>query len=666
MAIMSVEQVPFKKYLIRVLETEHFRVFRQPQNFCFLDKLNLVVFGPNKSGKTCFIDSLEVGLSPVGILSRFGKSENADQNKAGQEAIVNHRSAKEGKKAKVRLELGGREKGDTDKFEIVQVVGDATESTSDAISTLYSKIPAPSIIRGEELQSFVTEWKMTRRFEGVEKWKQHQEAYQLLNLYNGIVDSTKNELNLSLERNAEMVEELASVTNQKVSEFSEPIILDFINTVLLSQFDPPLQLIKFTRTDPTYQNLKSNLSGSNISIKDGSTQFGKILEKEQQEMLSKVDEMFDLYEDFVGLKDRIKELELELEDYEFEVNTHSELTKKLTEEVIEKLHNPMNEYYQYIQGGIDHTIYLRVVSDKKTGKEGFNLAIDVAPNRKGVIPSAYLTTSEMHSFALAFHLASIVQFNPEVPIIILDDVIMSYDEESRNRITALIAEKFPEHQFIITSSDRPFCEILKSRVGEKDWKFVQIVGFDPNYGPIFSDLKPTDELMQDLWSQGLSALWLMRIDLEQYFKKLLKGLGIKMKILDDAFKSNYGLGDMIDAFKNYVKEHQIEIPKLQNIQVKTLDYISNLLLENSGAHGYNKANGVISKGDEEQRWTDVKEFKALMTCKTCKMPTEFRHRQKESVAKCPIVCKACDNPLVFIERESVQEQNKVSTDVNPK
>ena len=102
-----------------------------------------------------------------------------------------------------------------------------------------------------------------------------------------------------------------------------------------------------------------------------------------------------------------------------------------------------------------------------------------------------------------------------------------------------------------------------------------------------------------LWNQGLSALWLMRIDLEEYFKKLLKELGIKMKILDDEFKSNYGLGDMTDAFKNYVNVHQIEIPKLNNIQVRTLDYISNLLLENSGAHRYNRAYGVFSKSDEE-------------------------------------------------------------------
>ena len=645
-----------EKFEIRVLETEHFRVFRQLQSISFKDKRNLVVFGPNKSGKTCLIDTLEVALSPEGFLSRFGKSENMEQNQAGQGAIVNYRSDKEGKKAMVRLELGFRDDKNT-RFELVRVVGDADASTSNLGSAFYSKIPALLIIRGEELQSFVTEWKLTRRFEGIEKWKQHQQNFEKLNQNNRLLHVAKNELNFALANYSELFEELTRITNRKVTEFGELDILEYINGELLSEIEPGLKLAKLVRTDSAYQNIKSVLSGSNSSGKHGTTQRVKSSDNKLQAILSKVDEMFDLYEDFKDLQGNIEKVNRGLEKYESLVNTYSEQLKKNVEQIVELLHAPMNEYYQYIQGGIDHTIYLRVVSDEKTGMEGLNLAIDVAPNRKGVLPSAYLTKSEMHSFALAFHLASIVQFNSEVPIIILDDIVMSYDEESRNRITALIAEKFPEHQFIITSSDRPFCEILKSRVSTDDWKFVEIVGFHPDYGPFFSDFKPTEEQIQNLWSQGLSALWLMRIDLELYFKKLLKGLGIKMRILDDTFKSNYGLGEMITAFNNYVEVHQIEIPKLRNIQVETLEYISNLLLENSGTHGYNKANGVISKGDEEIRWKDIKEFKALMTCKTCNVPTTFRHmkegeqvaKSKEgSVARCPIVCKACNKPLEFV------------------
>ena len=109
MAKVQSEEVPSKEYIIKMLEIEHFRAFRQPQSFCFQKKPNLVVFGPNKSGKTCLIDSLEVGLSLEGILSRFGKSENIDQNQAGQDAIVNYRSDKEGKEAKIRIELGIRD-----------------------------------------------------------------------------------------------------------------------------------------------------------------------------------------------------------------------------------------------------------------------------------------------------------------------------------------------------------------------------------------------------------------------------------------------------------------------------------------------------------------------------------------------------------------------------
>ena len=47
MVEMQSEVVPSIEYIIKLLEIEHFRVFRQPQRFFFEDKRNLVVFGSN-------------------------------------------------------------------------------------------------------------------------------------------------------------------------------------------------------------------------------------------------------------------------------------------------------------------------------------------------------------------------------------------------------------------------------------------------------------------------------------------------------------------------------------------------------------------------------------------------------------------------------------------
>ena len=53
MTEIPAEEIPSIEYIIKMLEIEQFRVFLQPQRFFFEDKRNLVVFGPNKSGKTC-------------------------------------------------------------------------------------------------------------------------------------------------------------------------------------------------------------------------------------------------------------------------------------------------------------------------------------------------------------------------------------------------------------------------------------------------------------------------------------------------------------------------------------------------------------------------------------------------------------------------------------
>ncbi len=66
----------------------------------------VVVFGPNKSGNTCLVDSLEVALSLEGVLSRFGRNENIDQNLIRLGVLLNYYSDFEYKNALVQGSFG--------------------------------------------------------------------------------------------------------------------------------------------------------------------------------------------------------------------------------------------------------------------------------------------------------------------------------------------------------------------------------------------------------------------------------------------------------------------------------------------------------------------------------------------------------------------------------
>ena len=651
-----------KFYTILVFCLVHFRVFQEKQRFTFgKRKRNLVIYGRNKSGKTALVDALEFGFSSDGTVKRFSvdeyDTEHDPEKVGGQVALFNYRSDVKGKKGAVQIVMDFQDGGKGDKFAIDRKIENSKEKKSNAHLKFLSKVPVLPIIRGEELLFFVSVWISTKRFEGIETWKQRSPEFKQWNYVSEVIKTTKIEIEGIVEFQSKLVAKLATITNQKVNEWSEPAILNYINDNIFSQNIPNLLMLKLEKSDSALQKVREIISSS----KDKRSQVDKRNVKRESNvqfkaMLNTINKILKLKDDYEELNQAISKLTKDKEVFERELKSSSENMKRVVQQQIDELHDLMNEYYQYIQGDSNQIIHLRLVADEDTGREGFNLAVDVTTDRKGVLPGDYLTCAEKQSFALAFHLATIVKFNPEAPIIILDDILLSYDEESRNTITALIVEKFPEHQFIITSCDRPFCDILKSRVDRNKWKFVEIVGFNEEYGPIFNEFQSIEQQIKDRWAQGLSALWLIRLYLEQNFRLWAYQLNVKLPVLKDAHMSNYSLKDLMNGFQEFTTKNKIDIPRLKAIDTNTLTYLGNLLMENTGSHAQDVDTTPYSKGDEEKRWQEVQEFMAMMTCKSCNKVHGFKdvvvqiENKVSKQVKSTFVCMKCSTPLVFIKK----------------
>ena len=678
-------------YIVLSLCLEHFRGFRVKQEFKFgKKKRNLVIFGRNTSGKTSFVDAFEFGLSPDRTIKRLSNTENECHREEEQCAIVNHRSDLEGRKASVQIVMGSHEGNDGKQFTINRINDGENEQKSVAHLEFLSKSPVLPIIRGEELLLFIQAWISTKRFEGIEKWKQYSKGFKSWSFYSSLLNAAKTKMTKAVDSQSEIITELVKLTNQKFTKWSEPAILNFINNELMVGFKPKFQMSKLDESDPNFLKLKEFVNSQTVHSEHIKKRNQQIRGTGFENLLNIVSQLLQLSDEFSTSKQEETELAKEIDGFEEILSSHSESMKSLVQKQIDQLHGPMNEYYQYIQGNPDHTIHLRLI-DEENGQEGLNLAVDIATNRQGVLPDDYLTCAEKQSFALAFHLATIVELNPEAPIIILDDILLSYDAESRYRITALIVEKFSDHQFIITTCDRPFYDILMGRVDLEKWKFKEIIGFNENYGPIFSDFKSTVSQIQDQWGRGLSALWLIRLYLEQYFRKLAKDLKLKLPYLEGSIKSNYALNDLIEGFQEFTKKNNIVIPRLKAIDVDTLDFIRNLKMENYGSHEQEEGSAPYSITDEKERWGEIQEFIALMTCKFCKEDKGFlskigqvevenknqdetkefasgakqdarqnqpKQKIKGEALKNTLICKKCDRPLVFIENET--EKKSVS------
>ena len=669
-----------KLYIILSLCLECFRVFQQEQVFTFDKKMrNLMIYGRNKSGKTAFIDALEFGLSQDGRVNRLSFDPNVEKIFGGQVALFNYRADLKGEKGAVQIVIDFHEGNKDGKFTIERKFENSEETKSDAHIKFLSKMPVLPIIRGEELLFFVSVWISTKRFEGIEMWKQHLPEFKQWNTLSLAVKTIKEEFSKIVVAQSEKVAKLAEITNQKVVAWSEPAILDYINNNVLAQFETGLIMSKLEKSDPAHKKLAEIMNTSKNRSQVSSKNATRVTDVKIQELLNNVNNILKLKDEYDELTQSVTMLTKNIKDFERVEKSYSNELKRVVKRQIDKLHKPMNEYYQYIQGNSEQIIHLRLVSDEETAQEGFNLAVDVTNDRKEVMPGDYLTCAEKQSFALAFHLATIVKFNPEVPIIILDDILLSYDEESRNRITALIVEKFPEHQFIITSCDRPFCDILESRVDRNKWKFIEIIGFKEDYGPIFREFTSIEQQIKDRWAEGLSALWLMRLYLEQNFRQWAYQLKVKLPVLKDEHKTNYGLGDLIAGFQEFIKKNKVSIPRLKSIDTDTLAYLGNLFMENTGSHAQDVDTTPFSKGDEETRWHEVQEFMAMMTCKSCNKLNGFKNvvvriededskqnleanratkNKRSKKMKGAFVCDKCKVPLVFIEKDTAKVQDE--------
>ena len=104
--------------------------------------------------------------------------------------------------------------------------------------------------------------------------------------------------------------------------------------------------------------------------------------------------------------------------------------------LIGKLEGDVESIYKDIQGtvGMSPPIRIELPSQDGTHQQKAQLLIDYSPNRQGVVPSGYLSDSQVHTLALALRLAAIRMFNSEAPILVLDDVVTSYDADHRKTI----------------------------------------------------------------------------------------------------------------------------------------------------------------------------------------------------------------------------------------
>jgi len=315
-----------------------------------------------------------------------------------------------------------------------------------------------------------------------------------------------------------------------------------------------------------------------------------------------------------------------------------------TQKLIGRLTNDMNTLYREIQNNKSSIppIRLALPDEDDSNQQRVQLLIDFSLNRKGVAPSGYLSDSQIHTLALSLRLSAIRLFNKGLPIIILDDIVTSYDADHRKNIAATIEKHFKDYQVITVTHDERFFNYLRDQLPQNSWNFKRIIELKEDFGPQFHDYKTPDEVIEQKIKDKQSIANELRQSQEEWLLDMCRDFQTKVIIrhIDRSYK--YERSELASSLANFMKSTKIAVPSISGISNPFLNSLQKGEVENFGSHFSDNPNGDSSLGDEETRWKEFKLFRSMFSCTNCNH-TRF---QRPLTLEKP-VCKECETPFSF-------------------
>lgn len=308
-----------------------------------------------------------------------------------------------------------------------------------------------------------------------------------------------------------------------------------------------------------------------------------------------------------------------------------------------KLQSDVESIYQEIQGSASTSPPIRI---DLPGQEGIDqqkaqLLIDFSDNRQGVVPGGYLSDSQVHTLALSLRLAAIRMFNSAAPILVLDDVVTSYDADHRKTIVGAIAKHLSDFQIVLVTHDEQFFNLLKDQMPPSHWTFRRITEIRSGVGPVFHDHQTSDEVIEARLKEGKGAGELIRQAEEEWLMRICREFGARVTIrpIERAFQ--YDRAELADALATLLKGAKIKMPKT-TVQNSFLLSLQSGVVENLSSHFSDNPYKSGSVGDDRARWEEFKYFRGLFKCPACD-----KRRFKRPMTLTKPVCNYCETPFAF-------------------
>ena len=356
-------------------------------------------------------------------------------------------------------------------------------------------------------------------------------------------------------------------------------------------------------------------------------------------------------DDLLQLKaelERIRRTKAELHALHDELNKQAFAVNKAivehTQSLIGTLQHDVDNLYRDIQGRDENPppIRFELPGEDDTNQQRIQLLIDFTEKRKGVVPSGYLSDSQIHTLALALRLSAIRRFNDRVPIIVLDDVVTSYDADHRKNIAAVLAKHFGDFQTVLVTHDEQFFNLLQDHLPQANWVFRRITRIEPAFGPSFHDHRTPDAVIQAKLDADESAAAEMRQAEEEWLLDICRGFGVKVVIRPVDRPYQFERSELAEALASFLKGISILPPEVPGLSNTFLSSLQKGVVENFASHFSDNPYRHASLGDEKARWKEFQNFRDNFVCSGC---GKRRFRRPPTLRK--PVCASCETPFAF-------------------
>ena len=225
-------------------------------------------------------------------------------------------------------------------------------------------------------------------------------------------------------------------------------------------------------------------------------------------------------------------------------------------------------------------------------------------------PLKYLSESHLNSLGIAAFLASSKLFNKDSEFFILDDIVTSFDANHRLRLLQLLQQEFSDRQILLLTHEPFWFEMIKRQFGANGWCLYQLeIGGNsvPRLRESSISLKKEIDVKKQEGSLTPNEL---RIWLERILKDICYVLGVKLAFrFNDENERRMG-GELLSELRARLKKKSPDI--LQESVFSRLEACG--LVATTGSHD---SGPVVSSGDIDTAYSDVRTLDALFFCEPC-------------------------------------------------